>query len=70
MSADPWVAMAGALGSLCSHLRLSSSNTLLVLRASPTAEAPGSPQPLYEMSRTLKKMLAWDAKEQKAGPSL
>lgn len=45
------------------HLMLSSSNTLLVLSASPTADAPGSPKPLYEMSRTLRKMFAWNAKE-------
>lgn len=49
------------------HLMLSSSNTLLVRSASPTAAAPGSPKPLYEMSRTFRKMFAWDTKEQSHG---
>lgn len=55
-------------GASCApHLMLSSSNTLLVRSASPTAEAPGSPKPLNEMSRTLRKMFAWDTKEQSHG---
>lgn len=51
------------------YLMLSSSNTLLVLSASPTAEAPESPKPLYEMSKTLRKMFAWNAKVQSYGTS-